>query len=113
MEFNVWCHNFNAQEITTYNVLNNYLIKEVISPILNEHENNKREFAEAIRSEMMYRFCAKAEWEIIISPWVGLAKERKIDVYKQIMINFDLFINYLWNNQEEIKKIAKEKEQQL
>ena len=45
----------------------------------------------------MYYFCAKAEWEIVISDWFGKQVEKKIDVYDQVMLNWDRFIEWLYH----------------
>lgn len=45
----------------------------------------------------MYYFWSKCEYEIILSPWTGRADDIKIDVYDQIMMNFDSFVDYCWS----------------
>ena len=45
---------------------------------------------------LKYYFWSKAEWEVIISPWVGGKIEQceiKIDVYSQVKINWEAFFN--------------------
>lgn len=46
---------------------------------------------------MKYYFWSKCEWEIIICPWVGKADDIKIDVYDQLMLNWDKFVDYVWS----------------
>ena len=78
----------------------------------------------------MYRFWAKSEWEVIVTTWPPyvdseeidrLVKERKnslnngnnfyctnvhlehdfkLDVYTQIALNWDRFIDYVWQNRK-------------
>lgn len=47
----------------------------------------------------MYYFWSKCEWEIILSDFPPSKKfqEKKVDVYEQVMLNWDIFINYVWN----------------
>lgn len=45
----------------------------------------------------MYYMWSKCEYEIILSPWTGRADDIKIDVYDQIMMNFDKFVDYVWS----------------
>ena len=45
----------------------------------------------------MYYFWSKCEYEIILSPWTGRADDIKIDIYDQIMMNFDRFVGYVWS----------------
>lgn len=39
------------------------------------------------------------EWEVVIGPWCGDrgTKEIKVDVYMQVMNNWDIFVDYVWN----------------
>lgn len=51
----------------------------------------------------MYWFWSKCEYEIVISPWVGRNKEEaevKIDIYDQVMLNFNRFVDYCWSFKE-------------
>lgn len=50
----------------------------------------------------MYYFWSKCEWEIILSdfPPSDRFKKKKVDVYEQVMLNWDKFINYLWKYYE-------------
>lgn len=61
--------------------------------------NDKQDFADKIKSLLMYYFWSKCEYEIIISafPESKDQKEKiKIDVYEQVMLNWDAFIDYVW-----------------
>ena len=54
----------------------------------------------------MYYFWSKCEYEIIITCWPkwDKFKEEKIDVYSQLNLNWDKFVNYIWENKKEILK---------
>ena len=68
-----------------------------------EKIKNKDKFAEALRKDLFYYFCSKAEYELIFSPWVGGDKEKesiKVDIYTQVMNNFDIFLDYVWNSKD-------------
>ena len=45
----------------------------------------------------MYYMWSKSEYEIIVSPWVGRAEDIKIDVYSQVHMNWDRFVDYVWS----------------
>ena len=47
---------------------------------------------------------SKCEYEIILSPWTGRADDIKIDIYDQIMMNWNSFVDYVWS----LKEIKKE-----
>lgn len=76
--------------------------------------------AEQLKSDLMYYFWSKSEWEIILTSWppyltsaqveelknlkeankyresVDLEIAEKIDIYDQIMNNWEPFILYIW-----------------
>lgn len=66
---------------------------------------DKEEFAQKLRSELMYNFWSKFEYEIIIGPWGSFqdTREIKVDIYDQVMINWDRFLDYVWENRHLLK----------
>ena len=48
----------------------------------------------------MYRFWSKFEWELVLTEWTGRDNptQKKVDVYDQLLLNWDRFIDYLWEN---------------
>ena len=86
MENLVWkayYHSMSGHEIRPFNIF--------------EHE--KEAFAEELRRSLFYYYCSKCEWEVVIGPWCGDrgTKEIKVDVYMQVMNNWDIFVDYVWN----------------
>lgn len=65
---------------------------------------SKDEFAKNLRSELMYYFWSKCEWEVVISPWISSRKneDMKADVCWQVMNNWDVFLDYVWNNKRKL-----------
>ena len=91
-------------------------------------------FADYVRSSLQHEYWSRSEYETVITTWPPyvdsdevdrLAEEKekrlreyghfyseyvnpevgyKIDIYDQIMLNWDAFINYLWNNKHLITK---------
>ena len=49
----------------------------------------------------MYMFMARCEWEMIIHGWPKLKNDRKIDVYDQLSMNWNMFVDCFWNNAAE------------
>ena len=51
-----------------------------------------------------YCFWSKCEWEVQISPWISSREneETKIDVCWQVMNNWDVFLDYVWNNKRKL-----------
>ena len=98
LNWNVYYHHFNEGRIETFNIFDHWKFNDdVYSDLLKM--SSKAEFAKALRSHLFYYFCSKCEWEVLISPWVGNKNkgEIKVDVYDQVMMNFDIFLEYVWN----------------
>lgn len=72
--------------------------QEIIKLLNHRDDYTLEEFKEKVKSSTMYYYWCKCEWEILIAPWVGdFDKESvKIDVYKQLEMNWDHYIKYLW-----------------
>lgn len=100
IEWYVYYHNSNTQKIIRWNVFNHGGFKNEVDKILQE-KLNKEDFSEKLKREVMYYMWSKCEYEIILSPWTGRADNIKIDVYDQIMMNFDRFVDYCWSFKSE------------
>ena len=60
---------------------------------------------EEVKKELMCYFWSKCEWEIVIKAWASGEAKEKIDVYNQVLNNWDAFKEYLFNNYKLIKKV--------
>lgn len=105
LTWNVYVYNFNKRCIETRNILGNdsVIIRDVLEKAKSEYKENVPDydkFKEEVRNIVMYYYWAKCEWEVIISAWPPNenAKEEKVDVYSQVMLNFDIFYNYIYTN---------------
>lgn len=97
MIWNVYRYDVNKKRIYRYNVFNHGGFKEAVERAYTENEENFEGFAEAVRRHLQYYFWSKAEHEVIISPWIGDEKAAiKVDIYDQIIQNWDKFILYIW-----------------
>lgn len=97
MKWIVFYHNINADRIETFNVFDHAgFSKDVLSHL--EKHRTREGFAEALRRSLFYYFGSKCEWEVLISPWVGSRNQTaiKVDVYHQVMNNWDVFVDYVW-----------------
>lgn len=81
-------------------MFNHGSFKNKVNKILKE-KLSKEVFSEKLRREAMYYFWSKCEYEIILSPWTGRADNIKMDIYDQIMMNWDKFVDYVWSFREE------------
>lgn len=57
---------------------------------------SKQDFADKLNVLVRYYFWSKAEWEVIISSFIGNEEDKKVDIYNQIYLNWDKFVNYVW-----------------
>ena len=125
MEWNVYCVNMNTQKIETLNVFNHYGFWEDIKKICREFYYTKTTFAKEIKKSAVYFFWCRFESETVITTFppqitpeeldrliaidkkaysydVNLKTASKIDIYCQLNLNWNHFIEYIWNNKEKI-----------
>ena len=95
IEWYVYYHDFNAQKIIKYNIFNHVTFTKEMNEI-KKKTSTKEEFAEKLDHMMRYYFLSKCEYEVIISPWVGRADDVKIDIYDQIHMNWNVFVDYVY-----------------
>lgn len=126
LEWNVFHENWSAGKIESFNVFSHGTFKKDVLEALETYED-KEELSKAIKSIAMYYFWAKCEYEVIITSWppfitkeeakelklsvekceahskfpnvfnIELATSSKVDVYKQLLLNWDRFIDYLYD----------------
>lgn len=106
MEWNVFIGGFNSRKIEVHNVFDHYRFRQDCKKAAKKFKDDKKAFAEAIRSSLMYYYWSKCEWEIIIDHWPQHDgwKCEKVDVFKQISINWPQFIDYCWDHRKEMTK---------
>lgn len=132
--FNVYLEDFNSHKVITYNIFNHARFYDDLREIKKENSNNFKAFSQAVKAIISYYFWSRSEYEIILTSWppyveakeldrlvserddsikkngffyrnhVNLSVEEKIGIYDQVMLNWDIFIKYLWDNKELIKK---------
>lgn len=95
--WNVYIENINAKEIEIYNIFEHTGFLKDIQKAFKESDNLDI-FKEKVKRTLMYYFRSKSEWEIVLTDWPpsNTFKNKKIDVYNQVALNFDIFINYIW-----------------
>ena len=99
LTWNVYYHNFNKSEIQKFNIFDHWKFNEDVSNDLHRC-SSRSEFGELLRRNLFYYFCSKCEYEVLISPWVGDREKGtiKVDIYNQVMMNWDVFLDYVWTN---------------
>lgn len=96
MEWNVWRNELNTDKIQPFNVFNHCGFRRAVLDIFN-NQLCMDEFEEMIDKEAMYYFWCKTKYEIMIGDLVERGQKTKIDIYSQLKLNWDRFIDYLWN----------------
>jgi hypothetical protein len=84
----------NKLEFVTYNVMP-YLMECFRKAKKNDKPKSFDEFKEFVKSNSMYMYWSRCEYEIILKAWVSKTKEKKIDVHTQIMNNIDVVTTIL------------------
>ncbi len=104
--WNVYWEDFNRNQIVVRNVFNlsvsfnNYLKDNL------KKNKLKKDFCKQLERDLQYCYWSKCEHEIIISSWPSRDDCKiKVDVYDQIMLNWDKFCDYVWKNKSLIKKL--------
>ena len=99
LKWNVFYHDINKQKITTLNIFNHWKFAEDVQKSLKKFKD-KDEFAEELRRDLFYYFGSKCEYEVVVKPWAGGRghEDIKVDIYTQVMNNFEVFVDYVWNS---------------
>lgn len=93
--WNVYYYNTNRNVIQVYNIFDHTKFREDCDKIYKEVDT-KLDFKIAIQNALRYYFWSKCEWEFYMYKYDKSSETKKIDVYQQVMLNFDIFIDWLW-----------------
>ena len=98
LEWYVYVFDVNSRHVYHMNIFNHGGFNRAIKAILRDPIENydKNMFTSAVRGELMYYFWSKVEYEVEIGDVMFDKNKTKIDVYDQVMMNWDKFIDYLW-----------------
>ena len=96
-------HSWNSKKIQTFNIFDHGRFREDLKKKAKKCKT-KDEFSKELRSALMYYYWAKCEWEVVITPWVSTddTKNIKVDVYWQVMNNWKVFLDYVWENRKKL-----------
>ena len=105
LEWNVYVSDFNGKKIETHNIFDNGGLELDCKQNYKKNKDDREAFLDRLRKDLKYWYWSKCEWEIILSHWPPRkdAREEKIDVYGQIMLNWKLFSDYVWVHRDEFK----------
>ena len=119
----VFRENINTRKIEEFDIFRHSSFAEDVDKLLKEHLNYD-EFAEELRHTAQYYFWAKSEHEVVVCSWpVYIDKKElarlneeietrhyainvkptvgiKVDIYMQLMLNWKVFVDYVWSKGE-------------
>ena len=99
MKWFVFVESVNRKEIYEMNVFDHGSFTADLEKFLKKRPT-REELSEELRHITMYYFWSKCEWEVLLTSWVhggrDDAPKLKIDVYDQLKMNWDHFVDYVW-----------------
>lgn len=107
LEWNVYMEDFSNKRIKTHNVFAHTGFLADLKKEARKYRDRERElFEERLRRILMYYYWSKCEWEIVLSDWPPSDRfnKEKVDVYDQVMLNWDAFRDYVWRNRAELRR---------
>ena len=105
--WNVFYYNSNAKKIEFFNIFDHWRFREEIEKVV-KRSKTREELEKAVKSELMYFFWSKYEYEALITSFPEKEDVTiKVDVYWQVINNFDRFVDYLAQNKR-FRKTADE-----
>lgn len=105
-KWNVWIWDFNHDSLEQYDVVP-MLLRELKSLRKEDFPMDKKSMDCELRSWASYHFWAKCEYEMIVHGWPEQKNDKKVDVYDQLMLNWDTFLRLfgrMFGNQLLIRK---------
>lgn len=97
--WNVYRYDVNARKIYVHNVFDHggfwkYFCKLCDTPT---DKMTREYFDERLKTELRCYYWSKCEHEIIVAPWIGSDDAAiKVDIYDQVMNNWERFTDYVW-----------------
>lgn len=101
----VFREDVNRKKIYEFNVFNHSHFIDDCKEVFKKFKGDRETIEKEIQRWLRYYYWCKCEHEIVITGFPPTDKiRRKVDIYTQILMNWDRFFEYLWNNQKELLK---------
>lgn len=101
LKWNIYKTNIGTNKIEIFNIFDHYKFSKSVEKLL-KNCKDKNEFKGLLEKELIYYFWCKFEYEITISSFpYKKENEERIDIYSQIMNNYEIFVDYIWRNTHE------------
>lgn len=88
---------YEHDKVRIYNVFNNAYFSEAVIDIMHTPNLNRNEISDLIKRKAQWQFWSRCEYEYIISSWPPYDEDKgyKIDVFEQLTMNWDRFVDYI------------------
>jgi hypothetical protein len=93
LEWYVLNWDFNTKKVITYNIFTG-LTDEIIREIKNKRVYNKSILREYLKTQFMYNYWSRAEYEFFVSD-LHSDKSEKVDIWQQIEPNLNNIVDYV------------------
>ena len=115
LTWNVYIGDTNGRRIAVYNIFRHgYFLEDLKKAARKYKDTEREEFCEQMRKDLMYYYWSKCEWEVIIDHWPhwDTFKDKKVDVYEQVRMNWEPFCEYVWNHRAVLRRREKKGEKE-
>lgn len=93
----VWNWNSSFDQLEDYDVMP-YFIRTYKALKKKDRPATIDDLSKWLDTEAHYMFWAKCEYEIIVHGWPMRKNDEKVDIYRQLRLNWDVFVKYFWDN---------------
>lgn len=109
VEWYVFREDWDSKQIINYNIFEHVSFVIWCAKDIKQHKNEYFTLEALIRRELQYYFWSKCEMEVTITDWPTSGEiDRKVDIYEQVYMNWDIFYAYFWEHRNEIQKLGEE-----
>ena len=99
----------NSSQIINYNIFQHCKFVMECAQDIKKYKNDYFTLELRIKHKLRYYFWSKCEMEVIISDLSSTGRvERKVDIFEQVFLNWDVFYEYFWEHRNDIRKLGEE-----
>lgn len=96
--FYVINENINAKEFEKYDVMPYFINCYKEARKKKKQPKTFDEFKEFVKSNSMYMYWSRCQYEIVLTDWPSQSRSKKIDIHWQLMMNWDVVTSILIDN---------------
>ena len=106
LEWYVLNESLNRKTVEPFNIFNNISLYKRTIELCKSYEKgelNFEEFADSLRSAIMWQEWSRREYEIMVAPLWDDTKWQKIDCYAQVLPNIKILAKYVLDTYKEVE----------